>query len=157
MEGGNYEGVHLQQNDKGRGVYSSKKFKKDDVVVIGKRSQESSERTHLTLQVDTDKHFRFDMPFESVNHSCDPNCGLKANEFGGYNLVAMRDIEENEEISFDYAMSEWISIAVPENGCKCNSSICRHTIQGGKYLSNELLQKYQGYLAPFYEKMKEQN
>jgi len=37
-----------------------------------------------------------------VNHSCDPNCGL----VGAVLVVAMRDIEPGEEITFDYAMSD---------------------------------------------------
>ena len=37
-----------------------------------------------------------------VNHSCDPNCGL----VGAVILVAMRDIEPGEEITFDYAMCD---------------------------------------------------
>ncbi|NES69106.1 MAG: SET domain-containing protein [Okeania sp. SIO2D1] len=86
-----------------------------------------------------------------LNHSCNPNCGIKPNEFNGYNLVAMIDIGRGEEITFDYCMSEWISIAV--KNCNCQSDICRGIIKGGKFLSSETLDKYQGFLAPYYEKL----
>ena len=39
-----------------------------------------------------------------VNHSCDPNCGIKVNETGAHDFVARKDIEVGEEITFDYAM-----------------------------------------------------
>ena len=34
-----------------------------------------------------------------INHSCNPNCGLR----GEITFVAMRDINVDEEITFDYA------------------------------------------------------
>ena len=35
-----------------------------------------------------------------VNHKCEPNAGFEGQSF----LVAMRDIREGEEITFDYSM-----------------------------------------------------
>jgi hypothetical protein len=35
---------------------------------------------------------------EYVNHSCEPNCGIK----GQISLVALRDISAGEDITFDY-------------------------------------------------------
>lgn len=145
------EKVVIKNNEKGRGVYSTQTFHAGEIVIIGKIVEECAERTCLTLQMDVDKHVRMDIPFELVNHSCNPNTGIKSNEFGGYSLVAMRDIDEGEEITFDYSMTEWISIAVPE--CKCQSQNCRKTIGGGKYLSDSMKAKYSGYLAPYYKKM----
>ena len=63
----------------------------------------------------------------------------------------MREIGQGEEITFDYCMSEWISIAV--KNCNCQTDNCRGTITGGKFLSSEIIDKYQGFLAPYYEKL----
>lgn len=123
----------------------------NEIVVVGKAIAKSPEKTWQTLQIDIDHHSKFDEPFELVNHSCDPNCGLKLNQFNGYNLVAMKPIAKGQEITFDYCMSEWISIAVPN--CNCQSDLCRGSIRGGKFLSDELLQKYEGFLAPYYQKL----
>ncbi|MBN1937566.1 MAG: SET domain-containing protein, partial [Anaerolineae bacterium] len=41
-------------------------------------------------------------PGDYVNHSCDPNAGLRDN----VTLVAMRDIAPGEEICIDYAMCD---------------------------------------------------
>ncbi len=138
--------------EKGQGVFAVRKFRKDNIIIVGKPVYKLQERTWQSLQIDIDTHIRMNIPFELVNHSCDPNCGIKVNEFNGYNLVAMRDIDVGEEITFDYCMSEWISIAV--KNCKCNSDICRKTIKGGKFLSVEILNKYKGYTAPFYQKLR---
>lgn len=143
--------VDIRNNDKGRGVYTTRAFRRGEVVVVGKPVERSPERTRLTLQLDVDHHARFDLPFELTNHSCDPNCGIKANDFGGYDLVAMRDIAEGEEVTWDYCMTEWVSIAVPV--CRCNAAGCRGRITGGKDLTPALQEKYAGFLAPFYDKL----
>lgn len=140
-----------QTGDKGQGVFSTRNFAKNEIVIVGKPVSESDVRTWQTLQMDIDTHVRMDVPFELVNHSCDPNCGLKLNKFNGYNLVALKSIRAGDEITFDYCMSEWISIAV--ESCQCNSDICRKTIRGGKFLSDDILNKYDGYIAPYYKKL----
>ncbi|MCP3728929.1 SET domain-containing protein-lysine N-methyltransferase [Sphingomonas sp. MG17] len=60
-----------------------------------------------------------------VNHSCDPNAGLRFTE-DGVILVAIRDIASGDEISWDYsttlAQSNWHMI------CQCRSDACRRVI-----------------------------
>ncbi|NEO62383.1 MAG: SET domain-containing protein [Moorea sp. SIO4G2] len=141
----------VKTHNKGKGVFADKKFDVGEIVLVGKPVAKSPERTWQTLQLDINTHVRMDEPFELVNHSCDPNCGIKLNEFNGYSLVAMKEIIQGEEVTFDYCMSEWISIAVPN--CNCQSNICRGSINGGKFLSDQILEKYRGLLAPYYAKL----
>lgn len=77
---------------------------------------------------------------EFFNHSCDPNAGIK----GQVILVAMRDIEIGEEITFDYAMAETEEI---EMECKCGSSRCRGVITSDDWKDPELQLRYKGYLS----------
>ncbi|WP_326524774.1 SET domain-containing protein-lysine N-methyltransferase [Sphingomonas sp.] len=60
-----------------------------------------------------------------VNHSCDPNAGLRFADDGVY-LVAIRDIAPGEEVTWDYsttlAESNWHMI------CQCRSDDCRRVI-----------------------------
>lgn len=60
-----------------------------------------------------------------VNHSCDPNAGLRFTD-DGVILVALRDIVAGEEISWDYsttlAQSNWHMI------CQCRAPGCRRVI-----------------------------
>ncbi|MDD7805501.1 MAG: SET domain-containing protein [Endozoicomonas sp. (ex Botrylloides leachii)] len=143
--------VITDTKDKNRGVFSKKVFILGDTVIIGKPTAELTERTWQSLQVGINRHVRMDQPFELVNHSCNPNCGLKLNQYGGYNLIAMKDIAINEEITFDYCMSEWVSIAVEK--CLCNDEKCRKSITGGKDLTEKQRIEYAGFLAPFYDEL----
>lgn len=60
-----------------------------------------------------------------VNHSCDPNAGLRFTDDGVF-LVACRPIAVGEEISWDYSTtlteSNWHMI------CQCRSADCRRVI-----------------------------
>jgi hypothetical protein len=135
---------------KGRGVFALRDFVRGQVVVIGKPLARAQERTWETLQMGIDHHIKIDEPFERINHSCDPNCGIQANQWGGYNLVAMRPIVPGEEIVYDYCMSEWVSIAIPGE-CQCGTSLCSGAVRGGQFLSQHALARYAGFLAPYYE------
>lgn len=102
------------------------------------------------IQVDDDRFFAAtnkeeleDVDF--VNHSCDPTCGIQ----GSLRLIARRDIEPGEEISFDYAMSESSDF---EMECHCGSAHCRGKITGEDWKRNDLQKKYQGYFSDYLQK-----
>lgn len=76
-----------------------------------------------------------------INHSCDPNCGIK----GLYNVVAMRDIKKGEQITWDYEMTEksdWWRMR-----CKCGSPLCRKWIGNYKNMPKKIRQKYKGFIS----------
>lgn len=77
---------------------------------------------------------------DRFNHSCEPNCGFKGQIF----LVAMRDIESGEEVTFDYAMVLGGN-AKYEIKCLCGSQICRGYIRGHDWKIPKLQAKYAGY------------
>lgn len=79
------------------------------------------------------------------NHSCDPNAGLKGQIF----LVAMRDIEEDEEVTFDYAMClHRVEGLQPYRlECLCGSGNCRKIITDDDWQIPELQNKYNGYFS----------
>jgi hypothetical protein len=60
-----------------------------------------------------------------VNHSCEPNAGLRFTDAGVF-LVAIRDIAAGDEITWDYSTtlmeSNWHMI------CQCRSAGCRRVI-----------------------------
>jgi SET domain-containing protein len=88
----------------------------------------------------------------NVNHSCNPNCGLR----GEITCVAMRDIKKGEEITQDYGLLDDI-----ENysfDCKCSSPNCRKKITGKDWQIKELQEKYFDYFAAYLkEKIKNIN
>ena len=75
-----------------------------------------------------------------INHSCEPNCGIK----NLFDIVAMRNVAKDEEITWDYDMTEnsnW------QMECKCGTQSCRKIIRGFQFLPNEIKNKYQDYIS----------
>lgn len=63
-----------------------------------------------------------------LNHSCDPSCGIKNRT----QIVAMRGLEKDEEITIDYAMFVPTKKDYPRVGldipiCRCGTNNCRGT------------------------------
>jgi uncharacterized protein len=85
-------------------------------------------------------------PADYVNHSCAPNLGLR----GQISLVALREIQANEEVCFDYAMTD--STPYDEFECHCGLSTCRSTITGNDWKLPELWAKYAGYFSPYLQR-----
>jgi hypothetical protein len=85
-------------------------------------------------------------PSDFVNHSCDPNAGLRGNVV----LVAMRNIEPGEEITYDYAMSDAISLN--EFDCRCGTVHCRSQVLADDWLLPDLQERYRGYFSSFLER-----
>ncbi len=80
---------------------------------------------------------------DMLNHACEPTCGL----VGATILVAMRDIEVGEELSFDYATCD--TSDYDEFRCACELPSCREIITGIDWLRPELQQKYAGWFSPY--------
>ncbi len=60
-----------------------------------------------------------------VNHSCDPNAGIRA-VGGQLELFSLCDIMPDEEITFDY--STCMLDEPPLSWCACGAPSCRHAI-----------------------------
>lgn len=78
-----------------------------------------------------------------VNHSCEPNAGLS----DSITLVAMRDIHPDEEICFDYAMSD--STDYDEFTCGCQTPSCRGIITGNDWQLPHLQANYGEFFSPY--------
>lgn len=83
----------------------------------------------------------------SINHSCEPNCGIKQL----FKIVAMRDIVPGEEITWDYEMTEnnyygW------RMECKCGTPSCRKLIGRYDNMPQTVREKYKGYISEWLTK-----
>jgi SET domain-containing protein len=85
-------------------------------------------------------------PADSFNHSCRPNVGMS----GQVGLVAMRDIQIGEEVTFDYAMCDGSNY--DEFECACGVKECRGKVTGDDWRRPELWERYTGYFSPYLQR-----
>ena len=57
-----------------------------------------------------------------INHSCEPNCELPDSYKKEIWVTAMKDIKQNEELSYDYGFS--YDKDYKDHKCKCGSKNC---------------------------------
>jgi uncharacterized protein len=79
-----------------------------------------------------------------MNHSCDGNSWYK--DF--FTMTARIDIEKDEEITYDYVLSEMNSTKGIEKCC-CGAKNCRGAFTENDWKSKELQEKYKGYFVPY--------
>lgn len=138
----------------GCGVFAREKILKDELVSLwGGRIFRKDEIdpsmprfTQRVIQIDEGLYLltaEEKEPNDCFNHSCDPNIGF----FGQIGLVAMRDIEAGEEVTFDYAMSD--GGPYDEFDCYCGSPNCRGKVTGNDWKLPELWENYTGYFSPY--------
>ena len=104
------------------------------------------DRQSRSIQVDTDLYLVSNdtpEPGDMLNPSCQPNCGL----LGQTLVVAMRDIEPGEELSFDYAMCD--ASDYDEFRCLCGEPTCREIVTGSDWRDPDLQEKYDGWFSPY--------
>ncbi len=83
-----------------------------------------------------------------VNHSCDPNTGLKFTDSGIF-LVTIKTVKEGEEITWDYSTTlyknDW------KMDCLCGVDECRKVIAEFSTLPSSIKEKYikLGIVAPY--------
>ena len=141
----------------GTGVYTTAKIKKGEIVIVWGGELVSvkdfnsgvglkhtnvgiSEEHYLVTANDDEKSLD-----DYMNHSCDPNLWLDDE----VTLSAMRDIEANEELTFDYAIELIDQNYKMKNPCYCNSIKCRKQITGSDWQLPELHQRYGSHFSPF--------
>ncbi len=138
----------------GRGLFAKEPILKAEIVVIkggyvltkSQRDEVALELGPAEIQLDENLFIGPATPEEReggmmyLNHSCEPNLGLQ----GQIVFVALRDIVRDEELNFDYAMTDDEDYVLQ---CNCRTASCRVTITGRDWRNTETQQKYDGYFA----------
>ncbi len=117
-----------------------------DIVLKSSLDPSMLRFTQRVLQIDEELYIltaEEKEPNDCFNHSCDPNLGFT----GQIGLVAMRDIEAGEQLTFDYAMSD--GEPYDEFECYCGSENCRKKITGNDWKLHELWRRYDGYFSTY--------
>jgi hypothetical protein len=91
--------MEVRDNSKGKGLYSTKKYSKGEIVHI-LSGTELDHPTRESIHIGNNRHL-IDHYGKFINHSFTPTIQVV-----GVNLVALRDIETDEEITFNYNISE---------------------------------------------------
>jgi len=143
------DGFKLRESaGKGDGIFAARLFKAGETVMVGKIGKVLKENHSHASQIGEHDYIFHAGLINKVNHSCEPNCGIKVNETGAHDFVAMADIIANEEITFDYAMRNYGIDHFPKQ-CTCGSKKCRGKITGWKDLSDIRKEEYKGFVAPY--------
>lgn len=151
--------VKIGQSFQGQGLFAQEKIRKGEIdYTHGKAKFVSTAEAVILyeqgndymIQVDDDLFFaaRNEEEVEEadfLNHSCDPNCGIK----GSLQIVAKRHIGAGEEISIDYAMCESSEYSID---CRCGTAQCRKVITGDDWKRKELQQRYRGFFSEYLQR-----
>ena len=105
-----------------------------------------AERIRRSMQVDDDVFLvsgEVSEPGDCINHSCRPNCAMSGNVV----VVALRDIQPGEQLTFDYATSDGCDY--DEFDCACGEPTCRGRVTGNDWMLPELQRRYRGWFSPY--------
>jgi len=138
----------------GRGVFAREEIAVGELLAVfgGRVMKASNEIGDWAVQVDENLVLGHppgtdapDDPMNFLNHSCEPNTGIK----GQIMLVAMKTINRGVEITFDYAMVLHPSTGCPpyRMECRCGTPNCRGTITDEDWRLPELQSRYNGYFS----------
>lgn len=144
----------------GNGIFAKTNIAKDELLTIfGGYVMTVEEVLQLPLEIRDYVHqitpdfllgiFKIEdvQPSDFFNHSCDPNAGFNGQIF----LVATREINEGEQVVFDYA--QVLSMEHYDIECLCGSKNCRGRITGSDWKIKEVRERNKGYFQPYLEDM----
>lgn len=108
-----------------------------DGAEITRRIEAGLEGIDDSVQLGDAWYLDLDEQSNTFNHSCDPNAGFR----GEYELFALCDIREGEEICYDYSTT-----IISQSGwtmeCNCGAASCRRVIGDVRILPEEVLRRY---------------
>lgn len=134
----NFSEIRQNNQTKQKSLHATIPFKKGEVLSLFSAGEVCKAPHYLTVQTGIEQHITLVPQFlQYINHSCDPNVFFDTTSM---ELIALKDMDENEELSFFYPSTEW-DMAQPFY-CYCGSNGCLQNIKGAKYLSPEQIKKY---------------
>lgn len=146
--------IIVRETDRGRGVFARRLIRRGDLVLRA-TGRIIAHQTEHSVQIGWNSHLETDPPLRFVNHACEPNAGIRTNDLGLPDLIAFQDIRAGEEITFDYAMTEYTHYR-RENpelefslSCRCGSPNCRGKLGYYSELPADLKRAYAGFVADY--------
>ena len=95
--------IYINDCSFGLGVFAVRDIKKDEKIFnftgpIISKDVAKQRPSGNPLQISQDQYIDLEKPYVLVNHSCEPNAGI----INDTTLIAIRDIQKDEEIFYDY-------------------------------------------------------
>jgi hypothetical protein len=144
------EGFALRRtvDGKGDGVLATRPFAVGETVMVGFLVGALTGNDSHATQVGPNRWARHGGLGTKVNHSCDPNCGVRINEEQAFDFVARQPIGAGQELTFDYAMRNFTIDYFPAV-CLCGATRCRGSVTGWKDLPAAHKADYGVFVAPY--------
>ena len=130
------ETLTIKTENKFRSLVTKQAYSKGEVICEIPTEKLFDKANRYTVQISQDKHTEVGK-LSALNHSCDPNVILDTENLL---MVARRDIEEGEELSFFYPSTEW-EMDAPFI-CLCGSANCIHVVAGARFLPLSTLETH---------------
>ena len=130
------ETLVIKTETKFRSLITKQVYKKGEVICEIPTAKVIDTANRYTVQIGRDRHTEVGK-LSALNHSCDPNVILDTENL---KMVARRDIEEGEELSFFYPSTEW-EMDAPFI-CLCGASNCIHVVAGARFLPLSTLENH---------------
>jgi hypothetical protein len=148
------EDVVLRRTPDGKGdaVLATRPFAAGETVMVGFLIGALTGNDSHATQVGPDRWARHGGLGPKVNHSCDPNCGVRLNDGQAFDFVARRPIDAGQELTFDYAMRNFTIDHFPAE-CLCGAARCRGSVTGWKDLPAARKADYGDLVAPYLRAM----
>lgn len=141
---------------KGEGLYTTKKRKCGEVVFI---ATGPSVYAHFEgddvykypdwYSVEKDIWIDIKYPYVKINHSCDPNTGIS----GSRCFIALRDIKDGEELTFDYSITDDEPDWKMCEQCACGSVGCAQHIGPVWTMSSERYNRSYPFIPKYFQKL----
>jgi len=140
----------------GIGLFAKKYIKKGEVIALIKGKilyrivvdKKTSSSGPNWIGIGKNKWINPKMYFDHINHSCNPNAGIK----GSKTVVALRDIKMNEEITIDYSITEEDTLWRLPKKCQCGSKECRRIIRSIQFLPGRVFNSYLPYISKYFQR-----
>lgn len=152
--------LFVKETKNGKGTFAAAGIRKNTVImvfggyVMTRQSEEMLPERIRDIAITIERNLVIG-PIKSsqlsdadyVNHSCNPNCGIK----GQISLVSMRALKKGEEIYFDYGTVLYQEKGAPayELKCECASNNCRAKITSRDWKLPALQTRCKGFF-PYY-------
>ncbi len=122
------ETLSVRTENKFRTLITKQTYKKGEMICVMPSENIMDKPNRFTVQIAKDKHTHVGK-LAALNHSCDPNVILDTENML---MIARRDIEKGEELSFFYPSTEW-EMQAPFI-CLCGATNCIHVVAGARFL-----------------------